>query len=77
MRALRTPCPTRQVLRQARGLAEHERQHAGGLRIERAGMPDAADPQRPARHDDDVVRARADRFVDDENAVDGLDSEWR
>ena len=58
-------------LRQPRRAADHERQHAGRHRIERAGVADARDAQRAPRERDDVVRRRALRLVDDEDAIKG------
>src|SRR5687768_3688751 len=46
---------SRQMLREAGRLTDHEWQDARRLRVERAGMTDATDPQRASRHYDDVV----------------------
>jgi hypothetical protein len=56
--------------REPRRLAEHERQHAGRHRIERAGVTDARYAQQPPHAGNDVVRGRTFGLVDDEEAVD-------
>jgi hypothetical protein len=56
-------------LREPRRAADHERQHPGRHRIERAGVPDARHAERAARQRHDVVRGRALGLVDDEDAV--------
>src|SRR5262249_22214670 len=51
------------------GAAEDERQHAGGHRIERPRVADGALLQRSTHTDDDVMRRRPFRLVDDDEAV--------
>src|SRR5262249_42767313 len=55
--------------RQPCGAAEDERQHAGGHRIERPRVADGALLQRSTHTDDDVMRRRPFRLVDDDEAV--------
>ena len=56
-------------LRQARGAAEHQRQHAGGDRVERAQVADLLHAGDPPRFPHYVVRGPAFRFVDDDGSV--------
>jgi hypothetical protein len=69
-----------QELREARGFAEHERQHPRRQRIEctrvtdfhdRRGVGHRRSPEadRPPHHRDDVVRRRSCGLVDDDDAV--------
>ncbi len=54
---------------QARGAPETDEQHAGGVGIERARVPDAALPVHLAELGDDVVGRAAGRLVDDDESV--------
>ena len=56
-----------------RRVAQEDRQHAGRERIERAAMPDPFGRGQPADERDDVVRGRAGRLGDDEDAVEARD----
>jgi len=56
-------------LRQAREVADDEREHAGGERIERAQMADGALLENPAHAVNHVVGSPTGGFVDDENAI--------
>ena len=57
-----------EVLRGAGGLANKHDQHAGGHRVERAGVADAPGSQNAAQARDDIVRCVIDGFVDEEDA---------
>ena len=57
------------VLDDARPVAEEDRQHARRERIERAAVADALGRRQAADEGDDVVRGRAGRLGDDEDAV--------
>ena len=54
---------------ETRRASDDERQHAARVRIERAGVADAPLANRAPHPRHDVVRRRADGFIDDENAV--------
>ena len=56
---------------EARGAADHERQHAGRERVQGADVADAPHAERPPRPGDDVVRGHPRRLVDDQHAVGG------
>ena len=60
-----------QELREPRRPADHQRQHAGRQRIERAGVADPRDADRPPHPRHDVVRRGSGGFVDDQDAVHG------
>ncbi len=62
----------RQESREARRAPDHERKYAGRHRVERAGVPDAFLTERTPRPRHDVVRCRAERLVDDEDAIQGV-----
>jgi hypothetical protein len=66
-----------QELREPGGAADHQEQHAAGQRIKRAGVTDAAFPQHAAYARHHVVRCRTDRFVHDEQAVQGHSGKLR
>jgi hypothetical protein len=51
-------------LRQARGFLDHQRQHAGGDRVQRAQMADALGARDAAHLGHHVVRSPAFGFVD-------------
>src|SRR5262245_1769600 len=57
-----------QVRRELRRLADEDRQHAGRVGIERAGVPDTADAQTTARDRDDVERGHPRPLVDDQDS---------
>jgi hypothetical protein len=59
----------RQKLRQARRPAEHQRQDAGGQRIERARMAHLFAPGGAARHGHNIMRCRPLGLVDNEHPV--------
>ena len=69
---------SRVKLREPRGAAEQQHQHAGRQRIERAQMADLAESEDAAHGVDDVVRRPALRLVDDQGAVErrGLRFSW-
>ena len=50
--------------------ADADDEHAGGARVERAGVADAALAEAAPQHADDVVAGHARRLVDDRHAVD-------
>ncbi len=56
-------------LRQAREIADDEREHAGGQRIERAEMTDATLAKNAAHAGDHVVRGPTRGLIDDDNAI--------
>ena len=57
------------VLDDPRAVAEEDRQHARRERIERPAVPDALRGGQPPDEGDDVVRGRAGRLGDDEDAI--------
>jgi hypothetical protein len=58
-----------QVLRELRGFAEAQRQHAGGQRIQRAGVTDLAGIEQPLRPLHRIVRRHAGGLVQNQNTV--------
>ena len=68
-RSLVTLLRARVELRQAGEVAEHQRQHSGGQRIERAQVPYRTLRDDAAHAVDHVVRGQPRRFIDDEHAV--------
>ena len=56
-------------LRQAREVAEDNRQDSGGRRVKGSEMTDGALPENSAHAIDHVVRRQPWRFVDDYDAV--------
>ena len=57
-----------QVAEQPGGPVDAEHQHAGGHRVEGAGVADLAGAGQPAHPRDDVVRGQPGRLVDDDQA---------
>src|SRR5581483_11624828 len=51
---------------------EHEHKQPGGIRVQRAAMADLLNAELPADRVHHVVRRRADRFVDQQRAVQGF-----
>jgi hypothetical protein len=56
-------------LRQAREVAENNRENSGGRGIEGSEMADRALPQNSAHAIDHVVRGKAGRFIDDDDTI--------
>jgi hypothetical protein len=59
----------RHVRRELRRFSGEHDEHAARGRVERACVAHRARPERPPQARDDVVARRADRLVDDEDAV--------
>ena len=59
-------------LRQAGETAGHEREYAGGQRIERTEMADGALLKDAAHSRDDIVRGPSGGLVDDDDAIHGM-----
>src|SRR5207253_4005845 len=57
-----------EIRRELGRLADEDREHPSGIRVEGPGVADPADAQTPAGDGDDVERGRAAPLVDDQDA---------